>query len=121
MDKQELAQMMEQMLARMGANLESMQERMNARHKEMMAWLKDLKFNHEETMTCQEKTEARLEEEPASEDMTPEVAHEPEVPLEDAVVMPVGEPRKGCRTRRHLAAVRRQKKQGRNLDARRRR
>jgi hypothetical protein len=34
--------------------------------------------------------------------------------------IPVEEPRKGRRNRRHLAAVRRQKKQDRNLDARRR-
>jgi hypothetical protein len=60
-------------------------------------------------MACQEKMEARLQHEPASEDMTPEVAHEQEIPLEDAVVMPVGEPRKGRRDRRHLTAGRRQK------------
>jgi hypothetical protein len=55
--------------------------------------------------------EARLEEEkPASMEMKPEVADE-EVPLEDAVVMPVGEPRKRRRDRQHLAAQRRQKKE----------
>jgi ABC-type Zn2+ transport system substrate-binding protein/surface adhesin len=85
---------MESNLEKMDANLKSMQERMNAGHKEIMAWLKDLKINGEETMACQEKTEARLQGQPASEDMTLEVAHEHEVPLEDAVVMPVGEPRK---------------------------
>jgi hypothetical protein len=72
---------------------------------------------------CQETMEARLEEEkPASMEMKPEVADE-EVPLEDAVEMPVGEPRKRRRDqRRNLAAVRRQKKeQDQNLDARRRR
>jgi hypothetical protein len=64
--------------------------------------------------------EARLEEDkPASEDMTPEVAHDQEVPMEDAVVMPVAEPRKRRRDRRNLAAVRRQKKKDRNLDAKR--
>jgi hypothetical protein len=62
-------------------------------------------------MTCQEKTEVRLvEEEPTSVEMKPEVAHE-EFPLEDAVVMPVGEPRKRGRDQRHLAAQRRQKKE----------
>jgi hypothetical protein len=50
-------------------------------------------------------------EKPASEDMTPEVVHEEEFPLEDAVVMPVGEPRSRRRDRRHLAAQRRQKKE----------
>jgi hypothetical protein len=58
-------------------------------------------------MACLEMTEALLEvEKPASVEMKPEVAHE-EVPLEDAAVMPVEEPRK---RRRDL-----------NLDARRRR
>jgi hypothetical protein len=89
------------------------------------AWSSDLKAdreNGEETMACQERTEARLEEEeePTSVEMKPEVAHE-EVSREDAAVMPVGEPRNRRRDqRRNLAAVRRQKKQERNLDARRR-
>jgi hypothetical protein len=97
--------------AKMDANLKFMRQEMNAGHKEIMAWLKDLKINGEETMTCQEKTEVRLEEEePTSVEMKPEVAHE-EVPLEDAVVMPVGEPRKRRRDQRHLAAQRRQKKE----------
>jgi plastocyanin len=47
---------------------------------------------------------------PASVEIKPEAAHE-EVPPEDAVVMPVGEPRNRHRDRRNLAAVRRQKKQ----------
>jgi hypothetical protein len=53
--------------------------------------------------------------------MTPEVADDQEVPVEDAAEMPAGEPRKWRRDRRNLAAVRRQKKQNRDLDARRRR
>jgi hypothetical protein len=99
------------MMARMDANLKSTQERMNAGHKKMMAWIKDLKINGEETMACQEKTEPRLQGEPASEDMTLEVAHEQEFPLEDAVVMPVGELRKRRWDQRHLATQRRQKKE----------
>jgi hypothetical protein len=77
----------------------------------------------EDTMACQKKTEALLQEDkPASVDTTPEVAHEQGVPLEDAEEMPVGEPRKRRRDGRNLAAVRRQKKeQNQNLDARRRR
>jgi hypothetical protein len=72
-------------------------------------------------MACLGKTEARLgKEEPASEDIEPEVADE-EVPLEDAVVMAVGEPRNKRRDQQNLAAGRRQKEQGRNLDARRHR
>jgi hypothetical protein len=84
------------------------------------AYMTDIMDNREETMACQEKTEARLQAEPTSEDMTPEVAHGQEVPREDAEVMPVGEPRKRRRDR-HLAAVSRQKKKDQNLDARRRR
>jgi hypothetical protein len=97
----------------MGTNLKYtyMQGRMNDGHKEMMAWLKDLKLKKEETMACQEKTEARLQGEPTSEDMTPEVSHKQVVPLVNAVVMPVGEPRKRSRDQRHLAAQRRQKKE----------
>jgi uncharacterized protein with HEPN domain len=94
-----------EMTARVDAKMRSMQA-------ELKSAIKDLKINGEETMACQEKTEARLEiEKPTSEDMTPEVAHRQEVPLEDAVVMPVGEPRKRRRDRPHLAAGRRQKKE----------
>jgi hypothetical protein len=75
----------------------------------------------EEAMACQGNVEARLDEEkPASVDMTPEVVHKQEVPREDVVEMPAGEPRRRRRDRRNLAAVRRQKKQERNLDAGRR-
>jgi hypothetical protein len=57
--------------------------------------------------------EACLEgkEEPASMEFKPEVADE-KVPLEDAVVMPVGEPRKRRWDQRHLAAQRHQKEEG---------
>jgi hypothetical protein len=107
---------------RMDANMEFMQERMNARHKEMMAWLTGRNDTREETMACQENMEARPEgkEEPTSTDMEPEVAHE-EVPKEDAAVMLVGEPRNRHRDRQNLAAGCCQKKEERNLDARRRR
>jgi hypothetical protein len=36
-------------------------------------------------MTCQEKTEVRLEEEPTSLELKPEVADEQEVPREDTI------------------------------------
>jgi hypothetical protein len=46
--------------------------KINAR---MEAWLTDRNDTREETMACQEKTEARLEvEEPTSVDMEPEAA-----------------------------------------------
>jgi hypothetical protein len=90
----------ERMIARMDAKMGSMQT-------ELKSAIKDLKFNREETMACQEIMEARLEVEdrPASVDTTPEAAHEQEVPREDAEVMPVGEPRKRRQDRRHLAAM----------------
>jgi hypothetical protein len=104
--------------ARMDASLDKIEamtkidiiEEMDARHKEMMAWLTDLKINRQETMACQETMEACLEcKEPASVEMKPEVTDE-EVPLEDTARMPVGEPRKR-RQDRNLAAQRRQKKE----------
>jgi hypothetical protein len=117
MDKQEMMEMMEMMKAMLAETLAKWEaerkadreERMKANMDACMAGIKD---NQEETTACQETMEARLEKEtPASEDMTPEVAHEQEVPLEDAEVMPVGEPRKRRRDqRRNLAAVCRQKK-----------
>jgi hypothetical protein len=50
-------------------------------------------------------------------DIAPEVAHDREVLVEDAEVMPVGGPRKRRRDGRRLAAVCRQKKKDQNLDA----
>jgi hypothetical protein len=121
MEKQEFAQMMEQILAKWEtkweadrkADHEEMMARMDVMHKQMLAgmdasykkmtawgetfdaWSTDTNDNGEETVACQEKTEVRLEEEePTSVDRTPEVAQEREVPREDAVEMPVGEPRK---------------------------
>jgi hypothetical protein len=101
----------EQMLAEMKANQARTDANIGSMKAELKSAIKDLKSNGEETMACQEKTEARLQGEPASEDMTPEVAHEQEFPLEDAIVMPVGEPRKMRRDRRYMAAQRRQKKE----------
>jgi hypothetical protein len=101
----------------MKADHKEMMARMNTGNKEMMAWLKDLKINGEETMVRQEKTEVRLEEEePTSVDMKPEVAHE-KVPLENATRMPVGEPRKRRRDRNLDARCgRKQKERTQNKD-----
>jgi hypothetical protein len=97
--------MLAEMTIKMEANMWSMQAALKSA-------IKGMKFNREETMACQGNMEARLEEdEPASEDVTSEVAQEQEVPVEDAEVTAVGEPRKRRRDRRHLAAVRRQKDQ----------
>jgi hypothetical protein len=110
----------EQMLATIKANPE-MTARMDAKIGSMQAKIKSaiesMKIIEEETMARQQKTEARLQEDkPASVDMTHEEAHEQEVPLVDAVFMPVGEPRKRRRDRRQLAAQGRQKEE-QNLDA----
>jgi hypothetical protein len=118
----------EEMTARMDAKIGSMHDELKSTIEEQMkdamqsmlnAWLTDIKNDREETMACQETTEARLQGKPASVDTTPEVAQEQEVPREGAARMPVGEPRKRRRGRRNLAAGRRQKEE-RNLDARRR-
>jgi hypothetical protein len=82
------------MLAIFEARLDELLKDMKNMRKEGMkanmdACMADIKDNREEMMACQEKTEARLQEEPASEDMTLEVAHEQEVLREDAAVMPV--------------------------------
>jgi hypothetical protein len=120
------------MQERMDANMKAMQEnqetmaRMEASMGSMKAALKsairEIKFTREETIACQETMEARLEKgKPASVDMTPEVAHDQEVPVEDAEVTAVGEPKKRLWDRRNLAAVHHQRKQNRDLNARRRR
>jgi hypothetical protein len=121
MDKQEIAQIIELLLA-MREDMKAHQARMDADSKD---WREEMEASRntwrKEMMAYQGTIEARLkEEEPASVDMTPEVAHEQEVPLEDAVVMPVGERRKRRWDRRNLAAGRRQKGEEQNLDARRR-
>jgi hypothetical protein len=106
-----IASQYEIMMARMEVNMDSMKA-------ELISTIKNFKFNEEETTAFQETMEARLEvEEPASVDMTPEVADE-EVPVEDAEVTAVGEPKKRRRDGRNLAAVSRQKKKDRILDAR---
>jgi Mlc titration factor MtfA (ptsG expression regulator) len=65
---QEKADASEEMTARMDAKMGSMKA-------ELKSAIKDLKFDREETMACQEMMEASLEEKPASVDMRPEVAH----------------------------------------------
>jgi hypothetical protein len=113
------------MLAEIKADRE-MLAAIRANHEKRMAMIRawrqtDTKNNEEEAMACEEKTEVRLEEEePTSVEMKPEVADEQEVPVQDAEVVPVGEPGKKRRDRR-LAAKRRQKEKDQNLDARRRR
>jgi hypothetical protein len=126
-DKEEMLAEMKANQARADADRKAYREALKEMKAIIKAWSSDLEADHEnrkETMACQGNMEARLEKEdkPASVDRPPEVAQEQEVPREDAIDMPVGEPRKRRRDRRHLAAMRRQKKkQDKNLDARRRR
>jgi hypothetical protein len=97
--REDLEMMMARMVADSNAWREEMEGSRNARRKE--------------TMACQEKMEARQEvEEPASVDMTTEVARDQEVPREDAEVLSVGEPRKRRRDGRNLAAQRCRKEKG---------
>jgi hypothetical protein len=87
-------------------------------HDALKSGIKEIKFMREETMACQGTMEARLEtEESASVEATPEVADDQEVPVEDTEVRSGAEPRKRRRKGRNLAAVRRQKKNDRVLDA----
>jgi hypothetical protein len=69
------------------AKIDGRLEKMDNSHMEMVSAFKP--EIEEETMACQETTEARLEEEkPTSVDRKPEAAEE-EVPVEDAIVKPV--------------------------------
>jgi hypothetical protein len=61
-------------------------------------------LEEEGTMACQEMEARQEEEEPTSVDMKSEVAERREVPVEDATVMPVGEPKRKQRRDRKLAA-----------------
>jgi hypothetical protein len=54
--------------------------------------------------------EAHQEEEPTSADRKPEAAKQREVPVDDADVMPVGEPKKKRRRDRKLSAEHRRQK-----------
>jgi hypothetical protein len=100
----------EEMLAELKADRKAHREDLKEMRAIIKSWSGDLKAhreNGEVTMTCLEKTEARLEgkEEPASVEMKPEVAQQ-EVPREDAAVMPVRGLRKQRRGRRQAAGRR---------------
>jgi hypothetical protein len=123
MESQQIMELLLAIQEEINTHTETMQASMDASRK---AWREQMEASRnawrKETMACQETMEARLEEDkPTSVDTTPEVAHEQEVPKEHAVVIPVGEPRKRRQDRRNLTAVRRQKEQDQDLDARRHR
>jgi hypothetical protein len=76
---------------------EMLEEMMCASHKEMVTEIKP--EMEAEMMAYRETKEARLEEEkPTSVDRKSEAAELREVPVEDAEIMPVGEPKKKIRT-----------------------
>jgi hypothetical protein len=92
------------------ARTRAMRKKMGASHMDMVSAFKP--EIEEETMACREMTEARPEEEKMLTlvNMKPEMVEQQEVPVEDAEVMPVGEPKKKRRRDRKLAAERRRQK-----------
>jgi peptidoglycan hydrolase CwlO-like protein len=94
--------------AKAEADMKTMQEKLDASHKEAEAMRNEMKTNQAELKSAIAQIEWKK---PASVEMKPEVAHE-EVPLEDAAVMPVEEPRKRRRDQ-NLDPRRRRKQQER--------
>jgi hypothetical protein len=88
------------------ADWKAWREEMAASHKETVAETKS--EMDVEMIACQEMEALSEEKKPTSVDMKPEVAQKEQVPVQDATVMPVGEPKKKKR-RRHwnLATERR--------------
>jgi hypothetical protein len=84
------------------------QEMRNVSHKEAAAVIEpETEVN---MMACQGMEAHQEEEKPASLDTKPEAAQQEEVPVEDAEVIPVGEPKKKRRRDRKLAAEHRHQK-----------
>jgi hypothetical protein len=87
------------------ARTEAMRRKIGSSHMEMVSAFKP--EIEEEMMACRESMEACPEkQELTSVDTKPEVAQQEEVPVEDAEVMPVGEPKKKRRRDRKLATER---------------
>ncbi|PNF41748.1 GTP-binding protein Di-Ras2 [Cryptotermes secundus] len=101
----DMEKMME-MLARIDANVKSNQIKAEARHKELMA---DWKAWGEERRTSHKKIVPETDEEPTSVETKPEAAEHRGVPVEDALRIPVGEPKKRRRDQKLAAERRRQK------------
>jgi hypothetical protein len=95
----------EDFLARMDANMKAWREKAD---EDMKAWREEIRSvlfettnPRKETMACQEMEAHQEEKMPTLVDMKPEAAQQEEVPVEDAEVMPVGEPRKKRRRDRN--------------------
>jgi hypothetical protein len=101
----------EDFMARMDANMKAWQEKADADTKAWGEEIRSMRFEttntRTETMACQEVEARQEEKEPSSVDMKPEVGEQREVPVEDAELMPVGEPKKKRRRDRKLVAERR--------------
>jgi hypothetical protein len=99
--------------------LDAYQTKAETRHKEFLArrdagwnaWREIMNANHDKTVAYQEVETRPEEKEPTSVDTKPEAAEERQVPEENAIVMPVEEPKKERRRDRRLAAERRRHKQ----------
>jgi hypothetical protein len=96
-NKEDIKTNQAELLAKLSADRQGHQREL----KEMMENI--MNSNHDETMACQ-TTEAHLENELTSVDRKPEAAEQQEVPVEDAKVMSVGEPKKKQHRDRKLAA-----------------
>jgi hypothetical protein len=86
----------------------AIRENMGTSHKKMVAVIEP--GRNMETIACHEMEAHPEEEKPASVDMKPEAAEQRQVPVDDAEVMPVGEPKKKRRMDQRLAAERRRHK-----------
>jgi hypothetical protein len=106
-DKEDLMEKLDIYQAKTDAVLLAMQV-MESSHKGIVAETKP--ETGIKTMACQEMGAHPEEEEPTSVDMKPEAAEQSEVPVQDATVMPVGEPKKKRRRDQRLAAERRRHK-----------
>jgi hypothetical protein len=104
---QQLMRTLQAYQAKTDTFLPTMQE-METSHKETAAVIEP--ENEVNTMACQGMEARQEEEKPPSLDTKPEAAQREEVPVEDAEVIPVGEPKKKRRRDRKLAAQHRRQK-----------
>jgi rubrerythrin len=103
----EMMKMMHAYQAKTDAVLPAMQV-METSHKETAAVIEP--ETEANTMAYQEIEAHQEEEEPTSADRKPKMAKQREAPVDDAEVMPVGEPKKKSRRDRKLAAEHRRQK-----------
>jgi hypothetical protein len=100
--RSELDEAIQRRIEEIKARTEAMRMRIGSSHMETVSAFKPK--IEKVTMACREMEACQEEEKPASADRKPEAAQQEEVPLEDAEVMSVGEPKKKRRRDRKLAA-----------------